>query len=59
MKVLIQDDLVLEPNEVFNVHLRGPSHLHYMIEMRYTEAVVHIFDDDGELKAHVVYEMLN
>ena len=53
MKVLIQDDLVLEPNEVFNVHLRGPSHLYHVIEMRQTEAVVHIVDDDGELNAHV------
>lgn len=49
VRVLIQDDNVLELSETFDLHLET-THLHSMVEVADEPSVVNIIDDDGELK---------
>ena len=51
MRVLIQDDNVLEQDERFHIYLGIPSNVDERIEVINTHGVITIIDDDGELKS--------
>ena len=54
MRVLIQDDNVLEQDERFNIYLGIPSNVDERIGVINTHGVVTIIDDDGELKSYTL-----